>query len=93
MIWYRGSYVAWNIVYYITVDEAIINEGCSFTIVLVGKVICCINLCDKRFSRNLLTPVGYACVNKVRLKLSVRIQFSFLYSVITLRILQTRGFS
>ena len=57
----------------------------AFSIVLVGKVICCVNLCDKRFSKNLLTPVGYACVSRVRLKLSVRTQFLFLYSVITLR--------
>ena len=46
-----------------------------FSIILVGKVIWGINLCDKTFSRNLLTPEDFACLSRLRLKSPVRVQF------------------
>ena len=51
-----------------------------FSVILVGKVIWGIKLCDKRFSRNLLTPGDFACLSRLRLKSPVRIQFLFNYS-------------
>ena len=38
-----------------------------FSVVLVCKVIWGIKLCDKRFSRNLLTPSCFACLSRLRL--------------------------
>ena len=54
--------------------------GLWFFLLLVGKVIWGIKLCDKRFSTNLLTPGDFACLSRLRLKSPVRIQFLFNYS-------------
>ena len=48
-----------------------------FSVILVGKVIWDIKLCDKRFSRNLLTLGDFACLRRLRLKSPVRMQFLF----------------
>ena len=44
-----------------------------FSVILVGKVIWGIKLCDKRFSRNLLTPGDFVYSSRLRLESLVRI--------------------
>ena len=52
-----------------------------FSVILVVYVIRGIKLCDKRFYRNLLTPGGFACYSRLRLKSPVNIQFLFSFVI------------